>query len=113
MGTHSEKHHLPAGAWAPQHGQLVAEELARGSTWLLVGQQHPMSVEPVLSSACCPSRAVALFWGGLDGTQHTQVSAHCRDGDLRAQAAELALWKMRGSDKACAGLCWQSSDNLI
>lgn len=79
MGTHSEKHHLPARAWAPQHGQLVAEELAPGGTWLRAGwqhpdQQHPMSPELSSSSAFCPSQDIALFWGGFDGPQHPTVN---------------------------------------
>jgi len=47
MGMHSEKHHLPAGAWAPRHGQLVAEEPAHGGTWLRAGQQHPGQQHPM------------------------------------------------------------------
>lgn len=82
---HSEKHHLPAGAWVPQHGQLVAEESARGSTWLRVGRQHPVSPEPASSSAGCPAWDVALFWGGFDGPQHLTVSA--QQGWLSASLA--------------------------
>lgn len=47
---------------------------SRHATWLHAGQQHPMSPELALSSACCPGRDVTLFWGGFDGPQQPSVS---------------------------------------
>lgn len=35
--------------------------LSTGSTWLPVGQQHPMSPELALGHACCPDWYIALF----------------------------------------------------
>lgn len=112
MGMHSEKHHLPARVWAPQHGQLVAEELARGGTWLRVGwqhpgQQHPVSPEPPLSSACCPGWVVALFWSGFAGARHPSVSTVAGMVICKPRLRTWHWWKMRATGKVCAGHCWQ------
>ena len=112
MGMHSEKHHLPAGAWAPLHGQLVAEEPVCGGTWLRVcrqhpGQQQPMGAELASSSACHPGRAVALCWGGSDGPQ--------RAAGLVIHEPRLwgwHWWKTGGTGKGGAGHCWWSQQPL-